>query len=78
MGHSFCSKPQYEKETKLNFSGERSELEKTMQEMGGPQINVAGKVLYLGLFDTIEGAAEARRQAELKYWKETDNETAQF
>lgn len=31
------------------------------------QIKVNREVIYLGIFDTLEGAAEARRQADRKY-----------
>jgi hypothetical protein len=33
-------------------------------------IGVNGKQIHLGMFDTIEGAATARRAAEIRYWGE--------
>jgi hypothetical protein len=33
------------------------------------RIQVDGKIVHLGTFDTIEEAAEARRRAEIRYWR---------
>ena len=36
------------------------------------KISVDGRSIYLGVYPTVEAAAEARRQAETKYWKRED------
>lgn len=35
------------------------------------QIKIDGKRIYLGVFDNIPAAAEARKQGEIKYWDES-------
>ena len=56
--------------TSLNTSGERGVYwhKKTNKWQANLQIN--GKLLYLGLFDNKEDAVLARKNAEVKYFKE--------
>ena len=38
------------------------------------RIKINGKNISLGNYDNIDDAIEARKQAELKYWRKEDNE----
>lgn len=52
---------------KDNSSGIRGVSFHNASKKWRARIDIAGKELYLGIFDTIEQAAKARHEAELKY-----------
>jgi hypothetical protein len=63
----------------LNHNGPRSDsttgVRGVYRNRGGragtffARITIDGKIVHLGTYDTIEEAAEARRRAEVKFWR---------